>query len=65
MCLLPQADWLPEEYKTGSAFRRATRFKAAGPMLQQQLAYGPRSEQYRPRRLGVGSTTGHMQWQVT
>lgn len=36
-------------------------------MLRQQLAYssGPRSEQYLPRRVGVGSTTGHMHWQVS
>lgn len=62
-----QAEWLPEEYRTGGAFRAATRFKGAGPVLQQQLADGSglASQQYTPRRVGVGSTAGHMQWQVS
>jgi len=60
-----QAEWLPEQYRSGAAFRAATRYKGAPSKLQQQLAQGPGvGGMYLPRRIGVGSTTCIMQWEV-
>jgi len=60
-----QAEWLPEQYRSGAAFRAATRYKGAPLKLQQQLAQGPGvGGMYLPRRIGVGSTTCIMQWEV-
>ena len=63
--VLLQASWLPKQYRSGAAFRGATRYKGAPLKLQQQLAQGVGAgAMYLPRRVGVGSSTCVMQWEV-
>ena len=61
-----QASWLPKEYRTGSVFRAAARYKGAPFKLQQQLAHGSggNNDMYLSRRMGVGSSICIMQWEV-
>lgn len=60
-----EAGWLPEQYRSGAAFRAAARYKGAPLKLQQQLAQGPGvGVMYLRRRIGVGSSTCIMQWEV-
>lgn len=64
--LLLKAPWLPEEYKSGSIFRAAARFKGAPIKLQQQLAHssGVDNVMYLSRGMGLGSSVSTMQWEV-
>lgn len=65
--MLPvQASWLPEEYKSGSIFRAAARYKGAPIKLQQQLAHGSGGDNvmYLSRGMGLGSSVSTMQWEV-
>lgn len=65
--MLPvKASWLPEEYKSGSIFRAAARYKGAPIKLQQQLAHGNGGDNvmYLSRGMGLGSSVSTMQWEV-
>lgn len=64
---LLQAKWLPEEYRTGTFFRLATRFKGAHPELKHQLRTDDSTEMlmYQPRAQGSAGTSGVMDWKVS
>ncbi|KAL3137462.1 hypothetical protein ABBQ38_004752 [Trebouxia sp. C0009 RCD-2024] len=63
--VVSQASWLPKQYKSGSVFRAAARYKGAPIKLQQQLAHGGADNaMYLSRRMGVGSSVSIMQWEV-
>lgn len=62
-----QAPWLPKQYKSGTVFRAAARYRGAPFKLQQLLAHGSGAENamYLSRRMGVGSSVSIMQWEVS
>lgn len=67
VCCQVQASWLPKEYRSGSVFRAAARYKGAPFKLQQQLAHGSGADNvmYLSRCMGVGSSMSNMQWEVS